>query len=55
MLSERNTVSFHLLEVPMLSIVSMCSTHNEAEQYQKTRVWSRERFTAGPRKETSGS
>ena len=33
---------------------SVCPTHNEAKRYQNVRVWSRERFTAGPCKETGG-
>ena len=55
MLSERNTVSFHLLEVPMLSIASLCAQCTVRSKNTKKPVWSRERFTAGPCKETSGS
>ena len=33
----------------------MCPKHSEAKQYQNVGVWSRERFIAGPCKETGGS
>ena len=32
---------------------SVCPMHSEAKQYQNIRIWSRERLTAGPCKETS--
>ena len=43
---------------PSLSVIeckSVCPTHSQAKQYQNVGVWSRERFIAGPCKETGGS
>ena len=34
---------------------SVCLMYSEAKHHQNVRVWSRERFTAGPSKETGGS
>ena len=44
-LQEGDTVTEHK---------SLCPTHNEAEQYQNIGVWRREKFIAGPCKETGG-
>ena len=32
----------------------VCLMHGETKQYRNVRVWSRERFIAGPCKETDG-
>ena len=50
---SRYTESF--LNVFVTERKSTCPTHSEAKQYQNVGVWNRERFIAGPRKETGGS
>ena len=40
------------LEQIVIKYKFMCLTHSEAKQYEKVGLWSREKFIAGPVKET---